>query len=177
MEARELISRRRLDVARRAVLHGPLALGELPRPPAAELEEGVVAVDGHRHEAEEGGGAEGGRRGGVDGRVQGRREVEEAPERAEDHLDEHPGDDVELLDDVEEVEDEESAGRPEGRHGHEAEPVPHGLRPPVGSRRHHADEPDHVQYLEEFLMVKLAKYMRDTIRFHGVLKTRGPLKA
>ena len=144
----KLISGRRLHVAGRSLLHGPLSLGQLPRPPPAELEEGVVAVDGHGDEAEECRGAEGGRRGSVDGRVQGGREVEEAPEGAEDHLDEHPGDDVELFDDVEEVEDEERARRPEGGHGHEAEPVADGRRSPVGWRGHHADEPDNVQHLK-----------------------------
>ena len=36
----------------------PLALGQLTRPPAAELEHGVQPVHQHRHKPEEGGGPE-----------------------------------------------------------------------------------------------------------------------
>ena len=138
--------RRRLHL-RRGPLHRPLPLRQLPRPPTLHLEEGVGAVRQHGREPEEGGGAEGGAVLRLRGGVHGGREVEEGPHCAEDHLDEHPGDDVELLDDVEEVEDEEGAGRPEPGHGDEAEPLARRGGQPVASAEQQADEANEVQDL------------------------------
>ena len=133
------------------LLHRPLALGQHAGTEPLVLEESVVAVDGHANEGEEAGGPE--RRalhvlGGVDGGVQPGCEEEERHEGAEDGFDQQPGDDVELLGDVEEVEEEQDPRRPEAGHGHERVPASRRGRAPVDWGTHYADEPDQVHDLE-----------------------------
>lgn len=122
-----------------------LALRELIRAPTLKLDERVVGVDARGQKPEERRGTEGRGLARVQGRVQGRRKVEEGPDGAEDELDQHPGDDVELFDDVEEVEEKQRARRPEPGHGDEGEPRADRPGPVVGRGAHDADEADQVQ--------------------------------
>ena len=55
---------------------------------------------------------------------------------------------MELLNDVEEIEEEECACRPEARHGHKREPVAGGDGSPVRRSAHKADETDQIHQLE-----------------------------
>lgn len=59
------------------LLHNPLPLGQLPRPPPLEFDECIVAIDAHGDEAEKRRGAQRLGSVGVDGAVDGRGHVEE----------------------------------------------------------------------------------------------------
>lgn len=82
-------------------------------------------------------------------------QVEERPQRAESELHLQPGDLVELLHHVEEVQAEQDAREPEGDHGDPAEE--HALSVPARDRRLDADEADEAGYLNDNEK-KLGKY-------------------
>ena len=80
--------------------------------------------------------------------VKRRGEEEERPRGAVAELYQQPGDDVELLHHVQQVEEEERAGRPEAGHGDEGVPLPHRGGAPVRARAHRADEAQQVKDLQ-----------------------------
>ncbi len=130
-------------------MHGALPLRQLPGAPALELDERVVRVHAHGTKSEERRCAECRRVLGMHGCVYGSAEIEECPHRAVNELDEEPRDHVKLLYDVQQVEDQEDAARPEPRHRDEHIPVAHRSGSPVGSGADGADEAHKVDDLNQ----------------------------
>lgn len=96
-----------------------LPLGDVTGPVSDELEPGVVSVGDHRAEAEESSRCV---RASVDcGHGDRRDQIKHRPQGTEDQLDLDPRDSEEALDDVENVEHQHDAGKPEGSHRHSVE--------------------------------------------------------
>lgn len=83
----------------------------------------------------------------MDGRGQNRhQQVKEGPQRAESELDLQPGDLVELLQDMEQVQAQQDASEPKGDHGNPAEEGALGLAAHPGALD--ADEPEETAQLK-----------------------------
>lgn len=123
---------RRCDLTFCCVCDLSFPLSQLSSSPTLELEECVVAIDQHRHESKERGCSKTRTKRSLCRGSSCCSEVEECPESAESELDHEPGDDVELLDDVEEVHEEEGGGDPEPSHADEREPLTRGGLSVVG---------------------------------------------
>ena len=144
-----------------------LPLGQLPRPPAPELEHGVQPVHEHPRKPEERGGTKGATVAGLQVKLlcwykywmgcpstylnyscQSCRKIEEGPESAEPKLNHEPGNDVEFFHGVNEVHYQEHEAHPKGGHRDKNKPLSYCPLLVVRARAHHTDKTQNIYQLK-----------------------------